>query len=246
MGSLAANASATATIVVSPSTLDPVTNQVMVSAFDIDPNLANNSSSIVSTVNAFADLAVSAIASPSPAMVGGNLTYTVTVTNLGPLTASSVVLTNKLPSGPAYVSAQSTQGSCSRTGSVVTCNLGSITNGAAAKVTIIVTPAAEGTLTNVSGVNSSGVEPTLANNVATTITSVLLLVDAALLVADAPEGIARTLAIAFSVLNYGTRTITEQHTRPRRIGTAGLDHIEARSSTTSRVGSQKRPLFLAG
>ncbi|MEK6281956.1 MAG: Ig-like domain repeat protein [Acidobacteriota bacterium] len=90
-------------------------------------------------VNPKADLSVSKVDTPDPVVVGNNLTYTITVTNHGPSTASNVVMTDTLPSGPSFVSATPTQGTCSGTAPVI-CNLGSMVSGANVTVTIVVQP----------------------------------------------------------------------------------------------------------
>ena len=51
---------------------------------------------------ASADLTVSKVDSPDPVVVGKRLTYTITVTNLGPDTATGVALTDDLPDEPCY------------------------------------------------------------------------------------------------------------------------------------------------
>ena len=61
------------------------------------------------------DLAVSAAASPNPVVAGSNTTLTVTVQNIGTATASSVRLTNVIPASLIFLSAASSQGSCTFT-----------------------------------------------------------------------------------------------------------------------------------
>src|SRR5208283_5023343 len=51
-----------------------------------------------------ADLGVSVVVSPNPAVSGGNIAYLVTVSNAGPATASSVIMNETLPAGVAFVS----------------------------------------------------------------------------------------------------------------------------------------------
>ena len=72
-----------------------------------------------------ADAAITMVASPDPATVGNNLTYAITVANIGPSNdvATGVTVTDTLPGNVTYVSATPSQGTCTGT-STVTCNLG--------------------------------------------------------------------------------------------------------------------------
>ncbi|HEX5603676.1 MAG TPA: SBBP repeat-containing protein, partial [Pyrinomonadaceae bacterium] len=92
------------------------------------------------------DVAVTMSDTPDPVSIGSNLTYTITVTNIGELPATGVTLTDTLPAGATLVSANSTAGSCSGT-TTITCGLGTLNGGATVTVTIVVTPPA-GTITN--------------------------------------------------------------------------------------------------
>jgi len=93
-------------------------------------------------------LAVTGSSSADSAKVGDEITYTVTITNNGPDTAEEVIVTDPLPSEVALSSAGASQGSCSGT-TTVTCNLGSLDNGASATATITVNALSSGTLTNI-------------------------------------------------------------------------------------------------
>src|SRR5581483_258478 len=101
-----------------------------------------------------ANLAITKTASPNPGVTGANLTYRITVTNNGPSPATSVVVTDNLPSGINFVSATPTQGSCSGT-TTVTCTLGSMAKDAFAVINILVVPQAPGTLTNSASVTAT-------------------------------------------------------------------------------------------
>lgn len=120
-----------------------------------------------------ADLLVSKTASPDPAMEGSPLTYTITITNDGPADATGVILADALPLTVDFGSVQASQGSCSQTIFVVTCNLNNLTTFATATVTIVVTPTQAATIINTVAVaNSAPEDPNTQNNVATTTTLV--------------------------------------------------------------------------
>ena len=58
--------------------------------------------------------------SPDPVTQGNNITYSLTIGNIGPDIAVNVVLTDTLSDLTTYVSATPSQGSCSHSGGVVT------------------------------------------------------------------------------------------------------------------------------
>jgi uncharacterized repeat protein (TIGR01451 family) len=173
LGSMSNGATATVTIVVAPTATGTISNTASVLSNENDPNTANNSATAMTTVNpSSADLSVTKADSPDPVAGGANLTYTITVRNNGPSPTTGVILTDTLPSGLTYVSATASQGSCSQASGTVTCNLGSMSNGATATVTIVVTPAAAGIITNTVSVSSSVPDPNTANNSATATTTI--------------------------------------------------------------------------
>jgi uncharacterized repeat protein (TIGR01451 family) len=96
-----------------------------------------------------ADLAVSKADSPDPVTLGEALTYTLTVLNQGPDSATGVTLTDELPGTVTFVSATPSQGGCGGPAfGIVTCTLGGLANGASATVDIVVEPNALATITN--------------------------------------------------------------------------------------------------
>lgn len=93
---------------------------------------------------ATADIVVTASDSPDGVVVGNNLTYTITVANIGPQTASGVDFSSSLAPDSTFISANSTQGTCSHTEGDVVCKLNAITSGTNAVVTIVVRPTEAG------------------------------------------------------------------------------------------------------
>jgi hypothetical protein len=119
------------------------------------------------------DLAITKSAPPSVTM-GQNISYGITVTNNGPITATAVTVTDILPAGTSFISATPSQGTCSGT-TTVTCTLGTMTNGANATVTIVVAATTAGSITNTATVSGNQSDPNTADNTssATTIVNTL-------------------------------------------------------------------------
>lgn len=125
-----------------------------------------------------ADLALTKTDSPDPVAARANLTYTITVQNMGPGPANGVALTDPLPADATFISAITTQGSCTRTGGgksngLLTCALGTIDALDAVTVSIVISPSRAGTLTNTATVRANTPDPDTANNTATATTTVL-------------------------------------------------------------------------
>jgi uncharacterized repeat protein (TIGR01451 family) len=138
-----------------------------------DFNLANNTATVIDHILPLtSDLAVGISAFPSAPLVGGPLTYTVTVVNNGPSPASGVVLTNVLPNNTALLSAIVSQGSYTNYGNVVVCGFGSLADAASATATISVTTLAAGFATNSASVSGDRSDPNPGNNTATLTTPV--------------------------------------------------------------------------
>jgi uncharacterized repeat protein (TIGR01451 family) len=119
-----------------------------------------------------ADLSIGKVATPEPVQISSNLTYIISVTNNGPSSAADVTVTDTLPEGVIFVSANSSIGSCVEAAGVVTCTLGALNSGSFATMTVVITVTNAGSITNVAGVTSSLVDPNPADNVATVVSVV--------------------------------------------------------------------------
>jgi len=119
------------------------------------------------TYAVWADLGV-ALTGPATVGPGSNFTYTITVTNHGPASASGVVVTDTLPASLTYVSAS---GGGVNHGDVVNWALGTLTAGQGSNLTLTVTSPASGTITNAAMVGSGTLDTNLADNTSLTVTT---------------------------------------------------------------------------
>lgn len=111
-----------------------------------------------------ADLSLSKTDSPDPVAENGALTYTLAVANAGPDPATNVTVSDDLPSQVDPQSAESSAGNCDIQGKKVTCELGTLSSGGSATVTIQVRPKNPGQITNTASVQSDVMDPQSANN----------------------------------------------------------------------------------
>lgn len=163
-----------------PTTVAPATPAgttlaltTVVGSTTVDPVVTNNTATAAVPVLAVTDLVITKTASPSPVTAGTPLSYTVTVTNNGPSTATAVDVTDLLP---ATLSAPQTPlpGGCTyASGShTVTCRLTGMAPGASAARTIVanVDAAFVGAIANTASVlpvPGTSVDPILADNTST-------------------------------------------------------------------------------
>lgn len=172
LGVMTNNASATVVIVVKTIAAGPLTNTALLTANEPEINTDNNRPMLITDVLGVADVAVSQFDAPDPVTAGNNLVYSLILTNRGGSAATDVTLTDTLPAGVSFVGATSTQGSCARSGGMVTCSLGLMALQSEARLTITVTPISPGFITNAANVTVSGTDYNLANNSVTNVTRV--------------------------------------------------------------------------
>jgi uncharacterized repeat protein (TIGR01451 family) len=162
-----------------PTAAGSFTFTLTASAPGSDPAQANYTINVTS----IADLGVSAVLSPRPVTIESNLTCTVTVTNLGPSSATGVTISNTLPAGATLVTDSS---GCAANGNTLVCGVGNLAVGASASISYVVQPTELGTIsavasvsaadsTNISTVASGIVNPlyTIATNSKPNVASIL-------------------------------------------------------------------------
>ncbi|HEX8139107.1 MAG TPA: DUF4214 domain-containing protein [Pyrinomonadaceae bacterium] len=156
------------------------TNTATVTTSSTDINTENDSST-VSTDVASADISVSKAGTPDPVITGNNLTYTITVNNAGPSPSSSVLMTDTLPAGTAFVSLSAPGGwNCSTpavgSGGSVSCSTPIIDPGSSVFTLVaqVSSSVPGGTvLSNTATVLSSTPDPVTGNESSTATTTVL-------------------------------------------------------------------------
>jgi conserved repeat domain/conserved repeat domain len=157
----------TLTVNVANNAAAGVTNTATVSGGG-ESNAANDTASDPTTVAAVAGVSITkSVVGGPPFGAGANRTYTISVVNSGPGSASSVTVTDVLPAGTTFVSATPSQGSCSGT-STVTCTVGTLVNGGSATISLVLTtPSTPGTVSNTATVTAVELDLNPANNSST-------------------------------------------------------------------------------
>ena len=163
MGTKGKDATATLTVVANISATGTITNIASVTGNELDSNIGNNTAQ-VSFVASGADLSITKTVDNATPLVGGNATFTLTITNHGPGNASGVNVADTLPTGLTYVSSQASQGSySSTTGQWV---VGNLNNGSEARLTTTVRVDTSAHVVNIATVTGAQTDATPADNTA--------------------------------------------------------------------------------
>ncbi len=135
----------------------------------------NSTSSTTDVIAATgADMSVTITDTPDPVVNGETLTYTSTITNNGPQTATSPTMSIVLAQGLNNITATPDSGNCTVTGNVVACTFDSMPSGSSIPVTITATVDSQGGAALVSSamVDASQDDANEANDTATVSTVV--------------------------------------------------------------------------
>jgi len=152
-----------------------------------------------------AELVVTQAVAPVPALAGTNLNFNILVTNLGPMTASNVTVTDTLPLGAAFASA--TPGYVTNAGTL-TWNLGDLANGAGTLLTLVVIPAADGPLTNAVTAYSSTYDSD--TNDSTSITNLNVYYPSVITAGPGDQAVVAGADVAFDVSAAGSLPLNYQ------------------------------------
>ncbi|MBI4751829.1 MAG: DUF11 domain-containing protein, partial [Acidobacteria bacterium] len=187
-----------------------ITNTATAASTTTDPVGGNNSGTATTTVNTQADLAVTKSDSPDPVIAGNNITYTVNFSNSGPGDATTVTVTDAVPTNTTFVSASVTTGtgwstsapSVGGTGNVVF-SKATVTNGETAVFTIVVkvnANAANGsTITNTATAGATTSDPVSGNNSGMATTTVNTSADLSVTKSDSPDPVTAGNNVTYTV-----------------------------------------------
>jgi uncharacterized protein len=191
-----------------------ITNSATVTSATTDPNTGNETGTATTSVGfGSADLSVTKTDSPDPVNAGANITYTITVNNAGPSSATTVQLSDTVPANTTFVSLAAPAGwSCTTppnggTGAI-TCTNASVAVGSNVFTLVVaVSPnAAPGTvISNTATVASATTDPNTGNESDTETTSVL-----------SPANVSgtKTASGSFAAGNTVTYTVTLSNSGP--------------------------------
>lgn len=170
-------------------------------------NLPSTSAPVTVLIANQVDLGIAMSAAPNPATNNQPLVFTLTVTNPGAASASSVTVDHTLPANVTFNSATASQGSCTaQSATLVRCTLGTIAANGTATMTVTVTPSAATSLASSATVSSSETDSNPSNNTAQ-ITVPVDATDLALtLTAPDPVADGEQLTYTITVRNIGPRT----------------------------------------
>jgi uncharacterized repeat protein (TIGR01451 family) len=185
-----------------------ITNTATIASTTTETNAANNSATATTTVGSgSADVFVTKTDSPDPVVAGTSLTYTITVTNAGPSAATTVALSDTLPTGTTFVSLTAPGGwTCSTPAAggtgAINCSIASLSVTSAVFTLVVdVDPAlATGTvLSNTSTVSTATTDPNGANNSDTEATTVTASADLQVTKTDTPDPVTAGTVIQYTI-----------------------------------------------
>jgi uncharacterized repeat protein (TIGR01451 family) len=130
-----------------------------------DFDTTNQSSTAVTTITKQSDVAIVKTASSNAPVVGSNITFTLVANNTGPSDANGVNVTDALPNGYTFVSANPSVGTYNSTTGIW--NIDNLANGGNATLNIVATVNATGSYINTATISATETDPNTTNNSST-------------------------------------------------------------------------------
>ncbi|MCB0035441.1 MAG: DUF11 domain-containing protein, partial [Anaerolineales bacterium] len=189
------------------TTTSPITEGVITNTAGITSSLTpetvitNNVVYEDTTVVRLANLAITKEDSPDPVLPGATLTYTITVLNNGPYTATNVIVTDTLPSGLTANLVNTAGWLCApQIGDALFCGLTSLSPSEVASYTITATAPVSGFLINTAVVSSDILDPDLEDNEAAAFTAIERVSDLSIHKTDAVDPVLAGETITYTVV----------------------------------------------
>ena len=236
LGTLTNGAISNLTLTVAAPANGSLTNVAIVGSPTGDPIPGNNTNPpVITSITPVTDLALGKTASPSPVLATSNLVYTISVTNFGPSTASSVVVTDAIPFGATFVSASG--GGVTNAG-IASWNIGTLLSNQVTNVTMTVKAPVSGSLTNVASVGPLTGDPIPGNNTNPPVTTSITPVADVALGKTGPANVTygTNFSYVISVTNFGpsiAASLAVTDSLP-----AGLSFVSAVPAAITNAGNQ--------
>ncbi len=196
----------------SPAESGAMLNQARITADPVDPNPDDNSTMLTVSVYDGPDMTLEITTDPANAAPGGELKYSIAVTNQGPSPATGVTLVDTLPADATLVTATSTQGPCYVNADKITCEIGAMALQQQEIVTIVVmTPLDAGpVMVDTAVVSVNEIDPDPDNNTVTIETPVVAQADLAMTLEAWPETaqVGDIVAYTVTIVNAGPSLAT--------------------------------------
>ena len=191
------------------------------------------------TIAASADVAVTNSAAPSPATAGGDLEYTINVTNNGPSDAQGVTLSDPLPASAAFVAFDSGGSSCSQSGGSINCSFGTLAAGASQLVKVHVTLAsnAPASVSDTASVATTTTDPNSANNAATATLAVGRAADVSLTDSPSPASVVQGQDVSLTLTAADGGPSDAASTVITDVLPGGLSFVSASAGCTNTSGT---------
>ncbi|WP_306354237.1 gliding motility-associated C-terminal domain-containing protein [Flavobacterium sp. '19STA2R22 D10 B1'] len=167
VGGLTNGGNVTLTITATVNAVGIYVNTANVAGAEIDPVPADNTATVTPVPTPITDLSIVKTVNNSTPNVGTNVIFTLAVNNVGPSAATNVIVTEMLPSGYTFVSANPFSGSYNDTSGIW--NIGTLNNGVGTTLEITATVNAVGNYSNTVTITGTETDPVPGNNTSTSV-----------------------------------------------------------------------------
>jgi uncharacterized repeat protein (TIGR01451 family) len=207
VGTINPGVSVATRVTLTANSVGEITHRVEVAGFELDPDGSNNAAEVTVPIAPAADVRLSMVANPEPALINQPVTYVVTIENAGPSVATDVVIENPLPDSLSFNSTtiSGLVGTLETIGQTVRLTIPMLAAGSIGTWNIVATPTDAGVILNQASIVSQGVfDPDASNNSALA-TSTISPADLSITMEGNPSPVAvgEVLTYTITVTNHG-------------------------------------------